>query len=64
MIIQNWYGEVLKVTVKQIKNCKPKVAEAETIRWATQLTKQENLNKVIIESEAKLCIDPTKKFKA
>lgn len=50
--------------VKQIKMCKPKVAEAETIRWATQLTKQENLNKVIIESEAKLCIDPTKKFKA
>lgn len=64
MIIQNWNGEVLKVTVKQIKKCKPKVAEAETIRWATQLAKQENLNKVIIEREAKLCIDPTKNFKA
>lgn len=64
MIIQNWNGEVLKVMVKQIKMCKPKVAEAETIRWATQLAKQENLNKVIIESDAKLCTDPTNKFKA
>lgn len=64
MIIQNWNGEVLKVMVKQIKMYKPKVAEAETIRWATQLAKQENLNKVIIESDAKLCTDPTNKFKA
>lgn len=64
MIIQNWNGEVLKVMVKQIKMCKPKVAEAETIRWATQLAKQENLNKFIIESDAKLCTDPTNKFKA
>ena len=64
MIIQNWNGQVLKVMVKQIKMRKPKVAEAETIRWATQLAKQENLNKVIIESDAKLCIDPTNKFKA
>ena len=59
MLIQNWNGEVLKVMVKQIKMCKTKVAQAETIRWATQLAKQENLNKVIIESDAKLCIDPT-----
>ena len=64
MLIQNWNGEVLKVMVKQIKMCKPKVAEAETIRWTTQLAKQENLNNVIIESDAKLCTDPTKKFKA
>ena len=35
----------------------PTLAEACVIRWALQLAKNENLAEIIVESDAKVCVD-------
>ena len=57
MVAQDHKGEVLKAWTNNISAMDPTIAKASAIRWALELAIQENYLKVIVESDAKNCVD-------
>ena len=57
VVARDHKGEVLKAWTNNISATDPTIAEASAIRWALELVIQENYLKVIVESDAKNCVD-------
>ena len=57
VVARDHKGEVLKAWTNNISAKDPTIAEASAIRWALELVIQENYLKVIVESDAKNCVD-------
>ena len=57
VVARDHRGEVLKAWTNNILASDPTIAEASAIPWALELAIQENYLKVIVESDAKICVD-------
>lgn len=58
MLIRNHMGEVLfAATKREYLNVEPTLAEALGVRWSLILAKEQQLNKVIVESDAELVVN-------
>jgi hypothetical protein len=57
VVARDHKGEVLKAWTNNISAMDSTIAKASAIRWALELAIQENYLKVIVESDAKNCVD-------
>ena len=57
MVACDSFRSVIKAWANQLVAKDPATAEASAIKWALTLAKQEPFHKVIVERDAKVCID-------
>uniref|UniRef100_A0A2N9HMH7 Reverse transcriptase zinc-binding domain-containing protein n=1 Tax=Fagus sylvatica TaxID=28930 RepID=A0A2N9HMH7_FAGSY len=57
VIARNSMGSIIKAWAKEVPLLDPMVVEAMAIVWALELALSEKFAKVIVESDAKMCID-------
>ena len=56
-VARNHSGNIIRVWAKKINFLDPAIAEAAAINWALNLAIEEGFERVIVESDAKNCID-------
>ena len=57
VIARNSMGSIIKAWAKEVPLLDPMVVEAMAIVWALELALSEKFAKVIVESDAKMCIE-------
>jgi hypothetical protein len=56
-VVRNDLGQVIKAWAKKIHPSEPCTVEVFAIRWAVELAKLESWLEIIVENNAKLCVD-------
>ena len=57
VIARDYGGSIIKAWAKQTVHLDPTVAEASAIVWALELAMEEGFENIIVESDAKICVD-------